>query len=1367
MSTKETKGILKKAKACLESKDYEGAANNFRSILTFEPNNFTAHLYLGRALFNLGSYQGSEESIKNALAVDPKYEKQPTPWQGLLKIYDQQQDVPKYLETAEKLSILFQEGSDRARCAEVVNNMILFVQKHGTTEQHKQVLNFILPDSPVFDFLEGLIPHPADTYSKLAGIVEKEEKDKINKEIANRRSRLTATKGNVILEVHNEVLGASPLEDLYQKILNWSDSEELRRETEKKLIQHGYEKLLAFPPEKKTEQRKKVAKWAEGMVILKYPFELAWRITIEWKDCESLVDHDVNILREYIGFFPETGLGNVLKAYLDSEISPFPPPAPTEDEETAATAMNGVSAEKILAAMSGGLANDAKSILCHRIYGEYCLYLNEYETAVETCREGRKLCSSESRDIGISLQKNIDAITATLATSLIHYQSPKYHEEAKRLFEGILKRNDRNNTALVGLGLILEEQLDYDGALKFLTKALELDRDSTRILSEASWCRVLMGQYVEGREGLEECLKAVTGVDAQSRELKAQILWRIGTCIWNADEESRSDRRGAYAYFMQALQSNGNYAPAYTSMGIYYADIANDIARATKCFEKAFEISAGEVEAAERLARMFADTQAWDLVEIIARRVADADKKRAIPGKAMNWPQNAIGCVELNAQNYTKAIISFQAAIRSSPTDFHSWVGLGEAYANSGRYIAALKSFREAARLDDQNWFVKYMIANVHRELGEFNEACTGYRYVLFERPDEFGVLMALGESLLATANSYVVKGYFGQATVAVLESLDILSKVAKINSDTFNVWKSIGDACLLFSWIQSFAIEFPLKLVKDTIFADIEKTELDIISEYDGVGSNIVHSLTEETSLKASIYLGLLAFKRAICVSADDRPAHAVAWYNLGCAEYRAYSCSIGHKEAHHRSAIRCFKRAIKVEPGNHDFWNALGVVTSEISARTSQHAFVRSLYINEKDPRVWTNLGALYLVNNDGGLASQAFTRAQSADPDYAYAWVGQGLVSILAGEFEVAQELFEHAFEISDGFATLAKHEFATSTFDTAISVQPETSFTSLIGPIFALHKLKQQLSDQPTLLHLGALLQERIGEFDKASKNLYVVCDTFEAQYQETEKEEDLIRYAQSKADLARLQLGLREYDEAIEHASMALDLSTDIEQLRFSRLSAHLTSGLAHYFSGNMNESLEMFKVALEESAENPDVVVLLAQVLWAKGGEEEKEVAREQLFACIENHPDHLPSMLLLGSIGVLDDNEDILEAVMGDLYSVRGRKLDMGLKDKVDNLLTVVSQFRKKDPIPIAASGVFLRPAHPGPWMNLAKTANSKYAADMARKVAARGQFSSEVVADALAGIGKIALDQRAIVIAPWRESGWEGLAADIAAAQ
>ena len=51
-----------------------------------------------------------------------------------------------------------------------------------------------------------------------------------------------------------------------------------------------------------------------------------------------------------------------------------------------------------------------------------------------------------------------------------------------------------------------------------------------------------------------------------------------------------------------------------------------------------------------------------------------------------------------------------------------------------------------------------------------------------------------------------------------------------------------------------------------------------------------------------------------------------------------------------------------------------------------------------------------------------------------------------------------------------------------------------------------------------------------------------------------------------------------------------------------------------------------------------------------------------------------------------------------------------------------------------------------------------------MAKKVAERGVFSAEVVADALSSVGQISCDQRAVMIAPWRASGWSALAADVA---
>jgi len=51
---------------------------------------------------------------------------------------------------------------------------------------------------------------------------------------------------------------------------------------------------------------------------------------------------------------------------------------------------------------------------------------------------------------------------------------------------------------------------------------------------------------------------------------------------------------------------------------------------------------------------------------------------------------------------------------------------------------------------------------------------------------------------------------------------------------------------------------------------------------------------------------------------------------------------------------------------------------------------------------------------------------------------------------------------------------------------------------------------------------------------------------------------------------------------------------------------------------------------------------------------------------------------MLLGAIGILDDNEDVLEAVMDDLQAVQGREgLTKASKQQADDLLTKMAQLQ------------------------------------------------------------------------------------------
>ncbi|EAW09473.1 SKI complex subunit tetratricopeptide repeat protein SKI3 [Aspergillus clavatus NRRL 1] len=1406
-----TKSALKAVRIALDARDFEDAAEKAKAVVKQEPQNYHANVFLGLALDKLNK---NDESERAYLAATRAKEDDKTAWQGLINLYEKQggYKLDAYYEAVLRLGVIFAEADDKHRCQDAVDKYIKFAKKQGTRSQYKKALGLHLPTSPLYGYLEGRIPHPSHTYLRLIEMTEAEEKEFINKEIGERRTRLGARIDQVTLEVKREAYKRGEVEQLYHGIVDWSHDDQVRRTYEEKLLQRAYEVLTVLPPGEKTEKRAEVLQAARDMVIIKHPFELAWKIVLEWQDIQSFSDWDVNFLNDFIEFFPEDGLTKIFKGFLASDLSPFPkqekkPAAIEEEAENEKGENHELAVQDRLLMMVEGLEASRSLIVAHRIMGELYLSLEEYDSVVDTARKGLSNIKDLVKLTGSNLTNTTDCLNILLANSLIYYQIPRHHPEAKEIFEEILKRKPKSTSSLLGIGLILKVDEDYAEAVNFLERALERDPSNLKIRGELSWCRALNGDIETGLYGLQDVLSELQDLESPNRDFKSEILYRIGYCQWELDPSpsARKDRNGAYASFLGSIQSNINYAPAYTSLGIYYADYKKDKTRARRCFHKAFELSASEIEAAERLSRTFADQKEWDLVEAVAQRVVDSGKAKPAPGskrRGYSWPYAALGTVQINKQQYSQSIVSFQAALRISPGDYHSWVGLGESYHHSGRYIAATKAFDHAQQLEsslstderEHVWFARYMLANVKRELGEYQDAISRYEDVLKFRPNEFGVTIALLQTLTESSWRSLESGMYNDSVELARKAILVASSLALERVDIFNLWKAVGDACSMFTFVKAKASKFPIQEVRALLATQPEPAAFDIFADLDDLGQNSLSLLGDDaddavTPSDKCIFASVLAYKRAIHVSAQDVHAQAVAWYNLGWAEYRAYKCvqvhtgKKGRKQTRRflKTAMRSFKRAIELEAGNSEFWNALGVVTTDMSPKVAQHAFVRSLHLNERSAQVWTNLGTLYLIHNDIQLANEAFTRAQSTDPDYSLAWVGQGLLALLYGDANEARGLFEHAFDISNSSSKLPKRQYTLTLFDHLLSDSSASNeISQLIQPFFALHQLSAQDPSDLQFMHLSSLMAERIGELDDAVTSLEVVCSGVEAEYEVSESVSSLSRYAQSNADMARVLLARHEYEEAAEKAEMALTLSGEEDAEKFGpeanqklRLSAHLTAGLAHYYLKSMDNAIDMFRDALQEADNDPEVVCLLAQVLWAKGGEEERTVARQQLFDCVEEHPDHVGAVSLLGAIALLDDDKDVIEAVTSDLHNMITRDdIDIHERAKLVKLLTAISSLGLADPeipedlrpIKEATTAVMRSPGQPQGWQELAATSQELYPAEMAvdralRSVPPRSNLDAVDLANAYVQTGKASDALKAIMVAPWKQCGWEEL--------
>ncbi|KAJ4290989.1 Superkiller protein 3 [Kalmusia sp. IMI 367209] len=277
-----TKAALKAAKSAIDAKRWDEATEQANTVLEKDAQNYFAKLFLGRAYDGLGKLDSAAQAYNDATKIKPQ---EPQAWLGLRGLYEKQgrTKVDERIDVELKLALIYAELDDAHKAQTAIDKLVDHARRNGTKQQYARALTTQLPTSPIYSYLEGRLPNPAATYTRIAEIHETEEAQIIKRQIDERKTRLGATLESTTIEVRNEVYGASPLEDIYQGIIDWTSDDALRREYEEKLLQRAYDTLLVLPPGKKSEKRVRVMKLAHDMVIIKHPYLLAWQIELEWR----------------------------------------------------------------------------------------------------------------------------------------------------------------------------------------------------------------------------------------------------------------------------------------------------------------------------------------------------------------------------------------------------------------------------------------------------------------------------------------------------------------------------------------------------------------------------------------------------------------------------------------------------------------------------------------------------------------------------------------------------------------------------------------------------------------------------------------------------------------------------------------------------------------------------------------------------------------------------------------------------------------------------------------------------------------------------------------------------------------------------
>ncbi|MEE6508118.1 hypothetical protein FKM82_019100 [Ascaphus truei] len=832
------------------------------------------------------------------------------------------------------------------------------------------------------------------------------------------------------------------------------------------------------------------------------------------------------------------------------------------------------------------------------------LKIHKQAEAISSCDQAIKALMQDNLPRGTNAQMNITLHLK--AEALVEGTGTDYAEEAIKTIEQISNAdNDPELCALKGQAYLKKGSVDHASKI---SKELALSHP------QLAQTHLLEGQLHYIQKNYTEAEKSFQSA-IENKPDTAQYYYYLGLTYWFMSEETRRAKTKAITQFLKAAKLDTYLSKVFCYLGHYYKEVAGDKSRARGCYRKAFELDGKDGESGAAAVDLSVELGDMDTALAILSSVTE----RASAGSA-KWAWLRRGLFYLRAGQHSKAVADLHAALRADPKDSNCWECLGEAYLSRGGYTTALKSFAKASELNPDSIYSIYKMASIKQILGTYKQAVTEYQQIIRKSGEYVPALKGLGECYLMLAKSALADFLDGKAVDIIEKAVEFLTRAVQHRPDLLCLWKLLGDACTCLHAVS------PSK-VKVNVLAIL-------------VGRNEDRQLLSKSEI---LELGGRCYGRALKLQSTSN-----LWCDLGINYY----CQAQHLLASDgkrndtsdllEKSLQCIKKAVMMESGNHLYWNALGVISSSIGTDNhalAQHAFIKSIQCEQNNVVAWTNLGVLYLVNENIELSHEAFKVAQSLEPSYVRCWIGQALIAEAVGSYET-MDLFRHTTELSmhtEGAKGYAHWVCTTlqdkSNRNTELYRYNIVQMNAITAAHVALSKYTERIqSDSAAFAMLGYLnehLKLKIQASESYHRAVLILKDT-----------EDKENYNVALRNYGRSLCAIGQYDEAIQ-AYMSTPL-TELDDLT--------GASLAYFKKGLLKESIKAYKKALsvaESEQEKAHILTALAIIEYNQG---EVDAAKTLLFKCSVLKEPSIESLQALCALGLAKRDVKLATAALNEL---------------------------------------------------------------------------------------------------------------------
>ncbi len=566
------------------------------------------------------------------------------------------------------------------------------------------------------------------------------------------------------------------------------------------------------------------------------------------------------------------------------------------------------------------------------------------------------------------LYKNKKIQNKAILDALDAYETG-YMEKAKFLFQSALNTSllpIEKKAALVNLANIFDDFTHYDLAVKYLKKAIQVDK----------------------RDGL--------------------IYHNLGIVY-----KHKNEYNNAVNSLLLAVKYNKKFIKSYLSLASLYF-YKNNYSKALKYYIKAENINPSDSEIKYNTGICYFKLKQVDRGMKAMEGIIHSEY---LPDKIKNEASKSLGNYFASKGNYKKSLFYFKKASEfKDEYDVH--YRLGSLYNLQGEYEKAMKHFERAYKLNKKNDQTIRNLAELYMRFGEHEKALKHYKYLIRHYKEKTEILLLLGDIYLKkndineAANNYKKALEYSptpdEAKIAYMnlgnlyfkldnftEAIEFYNKALEIDKTDINIYYNIS-----LVYMENDDFENGLKNIDKGIKLNPNSMNLYLIK------SKLLYSAGKTDR-------AIINFKKMI----DTFPDEIVPYFELGSLYYKIKDL---------KNAEKYFNRALGLKADNNYqykiFANLSAIYYEKKEYKKALEYINKAFILNSRDSLISYNCGLINSKMGQHHKAKEFFHQAlrMPGDDDIkAQACLGLGNILFLEKKYTQAESMYKKAKEHDPDF------------------------------------------------------------------------------------------------------------------------------------------------------------------------------------------------------------------------------------------------------------------------------------------------------------------------------------------------------------